>query len=73
MSYQLDKALEKYQIQISEYLCGSYVKNYFHGETNEFPAKVYEIINGTNEHEVKLVPKNPQNKGFFEKFFQLFS
>ena len=34
---------------------------------------VFEIINGINENEVNLVPKNTINKGFFEKFFQLFS
>jgi len=73
LSYQLDKVLEKYQIKISEYICGSYVKNYFQGEKNEFPAMVYKIINGINENEVKLVPKNTINKGFFEKFFDLFS
>ena len=73
LSYQLEKVLEKYQIKISEYISGSYVKDYFQGKRNEFPVMVYEIINGINENEVKIVPKNQINKGFFEKFFQLFS
>ena len=73
LSYQLEKILEKYQIKISKYISGIYVENYFQGKRNEFPVMVYEIINGINENEVKLVPKNTVNKGFFEKFFQLFS
>ena len=73
LSYQLEKVLEKYQIKISKYISGIYVENYFRGKRNEFPVMVYEIINGINENEVKLIPKNTINKGFFEKFFQLFS
>ena len=73
LSYQLEKVLEKYQIKISKYISGIYVENYFQGKRNEFPVMVYEIINGINENEVKLVPKSTINKGFFEKFFQLFS
>ncbi len=73
LSHQLDKVLEKYQIKISEYISESYVKNHFQGKRNEFPVMVYEIINGINENEVKIVPKNQINMGFFEKFFQLFS
>ncbi len=73
LSYQLEKVLEKYQIKISKYISWIYVENYFKGKRNEFPVMVYEIINGINENEVNLVPKNTLNKGFFEKFFQLFS
>ena len=32
-----------------------------------------KIIDGHNKNEVKLVNKTPKNKGFFEKFFDLFS
>ena len=73
LSYQLEKVLEKYQIKISKYISVIYVENYFQGKRNEFPVMVYEIINGINENEVMLVPKNTTNRGFFEKFFQLFS
>ena len=73
LSFQLEKILGKYQIKISKYISGNYVENYFQGKKNKFPVMVYEIINGINENEVKLVPKNTINKGIFEKFFQLFS
>ena len=33
----------------------------------------YKLKNGLNDNEVILIPKNVKNKGFFEKFFQLFS
>ena len=32
-----------------------------------------KIIGGYNKNEVKLVNKVSKNKGFFEKFFDLFS
>jgi hypothetical protein len=31
-----------------------------------------KLKNGLNKNEITLVSKNPENKGFFEKFFQLF-
>jgi hypothetical protein len=32
-----------------------------------------KLKNGLNKNEITLVSKNTENKGFFEKFFQLFS
>ena len=32
-----------------------------------------KLNDGLNKNEVQLVSKNKENKGFFEKFFQLFS
>jgi hypothetical protein len=32
-----------------------------------------QLNDGLNKNEVKLVSKTPENKGFFERFFQLFS
>ena len=47
--------------------------NFFKDEEIEYPLMIYKILSGINENEVQLVPKNKQKKGFFEKFFQLFS
>ena len=69
----LDKVLEKYQIKISQYMCGNYIKNFIEKDNNEISLVAYKLRNGYNEDEVNLVPKNTENKGFFEKFFQLFS
>ena len=71
--FKFDKILEKYQITISQYLNGNYVKNFFNEENIELSEMAYKLRNGHNDNEVILVPKNIENKGFFEKFFQLFS
>ena len=68
-----DKILEKYQIKINQYMDGIYISNLFKGKNLETPVMADKIKNGFNENEIALVPKNIKNKGFFEKFFQLFS
>ena len=69
---RFDKILEKYQIKITQYLNGSYVKNFFKKENLQLSEMAYNLRNGYNYNEVILVPKNIENRGFFEKFFQLF-
>ena len=68
-----DKLLKKYQIKVSRYMCGTYVNNFFTENTDELTLLAYKLKNGLNDNEVILVPKNRENKGLFEKFFQLFS
>jgi len=70
---KFDKILEKYQITISQYFNRNYVKDFFVEENFELSEMAYKLRNGYNDNEVILVPKNIENKGFFEKFFQLFS
>ena len=69
----LNKNLEKYQIKVSQYMCGNYIKNFFDNDQNEISLKAHRLINGQNINEVALIAKDIENKGFFEKFFQLFS
>ena len=73
--FALDKVLGKYQTQVSQYMCGDYVKNFFREDedNSELSGMASKIKDGFNTNEVILVPKNIENKGFFEKFFQLFS
>jgi hypothetical protein len=73
LSDHLEKILEKYQIKIKKYLNEKYITNFFIGQKTEFPVMICKILNGINQNEVQLVPKNRKNKGFFEKFFHLFS
>ena len=54
-------------------MCGNYVNNFSKIVNGELTEKIYKLKNGFNDNEVTLVPKNVKNKGFFEKFFQLFS
>tara|TARA_B100001094_G_scaffold72846_1_gene69143 strand:+ start:263 stop:967 length:705 start_codon:yes stop_codon:yes gene_type:complete len=69
----LDKILEKYQIRIDKFLDGKYLIEQSKDNKFELPNIANKIINGYNQNEVILVPKNLKNKGFFENFFQLFS
>ena len=69
---EVEKILEKYQIKISNYVDGNYVKNLFIEENFDLDVMVHKVQNGFNTNEVELIPKYLQKKGFFEKFFQLF-
>ena len=70
---KINKVLKKYQVELAGCIDGFYIKNYFVGEEMEISEIIYKIQNGFNENEVKLISKNSHKKGFFEKFFQLFS
>ena len=69
----INKVLEKYQIEIASCMDGNYIKNFFINDQIEFSEMIFKIQNGFNENEVKLIPKNTKKMSFFEKFFQLFS
>ena len=69
----LDKLLEKYQIQINQYMSGEYIQNFIDEDSGELSMMASKLKNGFNKNEVTLISKNIENKGFFEKFFQLFS
>ena len=70
--YDLNKTLENYQIKITKFLDGSYVKGNFSKDI-ELAEMSYKILCGYNQNEVIFVPKSTKKLGFFEKFFQLFS
>jgi hypothetical protein len=57
-------------------MSGRYIKSFFDKESNE-SIELFVMANelnvGLNKNEVQLVSKSKENKGFFEKFFQLFS
>ena len=69
----LNKVLEKYQIKITQYLNGNYIKFFFEKENIELSEMSHKLNNGYNKNEVLLVPKNIDNQGIFEKFFNIFS
>ena len=70
--YDLNKILENYQIKITKFLDGSYVKANF-SKDMEIAEMSYKILCGYNQNEVIFVPKSTKKLAFFEKFFQLFS
>ena len=54
----------------------SYIKSFFDIESKEsieLFVTANKLNEGLNKNEVQLVSKSKENKGFFEKFFQLFS
>ena len=69
----LNKVMQKYQIKISKFIDGKYVKNYFKDDELELSLATHKLINGFNDNEVIIVPKNKENEGFFERFFNFFS
>ena len=73
LTSQIESMLQKYHININEYLDSKYIKTLFQDNFSIISDLAYKVKSGFNENEVKLIPKNSQKKGFFEKFFQLFS
>ena len=68
-----EKLLEKHQIQVNQYMSAEYIQNFFGKDVEELSMMASKLKNGFNKNEVRLISKNIENKGFFEKFFQLFS
>ncbi len=69
---ELDEVFKKYQIKIIEYLDGNYIKKFTKNLNTDFYKLVYQIKNGLNEKEVKIITKKLGKVGIFEKFFQFF-
>ena len=72
-TFYFEKLLGNHQIKISRYMSGSYIKNFFKEDSLEISMMANKLNYGLNKNEVQLVSKNVKNRGFFEKFFQLFS
>jgi hypothetical protein len=54
-------------------MSGSYVKSFFGDDAMELCNMANKLNNGLNQNEVQLVSKSIEKRGFFERFFQLFS
>jgi hypothetical protein len=54
-------------------MCGNYIRNFTDEDNDKISITAYKLQNGLNKNEVIFVPKSQKNKGFFEKFFQLFN
>ena len=69
----ISNILEKYQIKTSHFLDEIYIRNLFHSNFTNISYAAYKVKRGFNPNEVRLTQRNSKNKGFFEKFFQIFS
>ena len=70
---EISNVLEKYQIKIDRIFEKKYIKSFFEGEHLDLSLIAFNIQSGHNHNEVNLVTKSMKKRGFFEKFFQLFS
>ena len=70
---KIENILKRYQIQVNNYLHEEYIKNFLEDKKLDVSQKAYKLLNGFNMNEVRITSKTIQKKGFFEKFFQLFS
>ena len=75
-TFNFNKLLDNHQIKIKRYMSGDYIKSFFDIESKE-SMELFVMANklndGLNKNEVQLISKSKENRGFFEKFFQLFS
>jgi len=70
---EISNVLEKYQIKLGCLIEKKYLKSFFEKEHLDESLIASKIQSGYNQNEIILVPKSMKKKGFFEKFFQLFS
>jgi len=69
----IEKTLKKFQISVNRILSASYIDKFTKDRDTNFFKMTSKIINGYNKNEVKIINKISKNKGFFEKFFDLFN
>ena len=70
---EIEKNLKRHHISINKILNADYVYKLSNSANIPFVEMASKIINGYNKNEVRIVSKTRKNKGFFEKFFNLFS
>ena len=70
--FEINKILENYQINISNYFDQNHIQTLFKGQNMVLSEMAYKSKLVYN-NEISLIPKNIKKTGFFEKFFQLFS
>ena len=70
---EISHVLEKYQIKVDRFFDRNYINNFSALDSLDLSIVASNLKNGQNHNEIDLVPKNHKIKGFFEKFFQLFS
>ena len=69
----IEKTLKNFQISVNRILSASYIYKFTNDRDINFFKMTSKIIDGYNKNEVNLVNKTSKNRGFFEKFFDLFN
>ena len=68
-----ESILKKYHILVNQILNAEYIKEFQDQQNPNIYTTASRIISGYNKNEISLVNKTLKSKGFFEKFFNLFS
>ena len=68
-----ESILKRYHVLVNQILNAKYIKQFQDQQNPNIYATASRIISGYNDNEIFLVNKPQKNKGFFEKFFDLFS
>ena len=69
----LENILKRYHISVNQAVSVEYLNQYFSQNEHKIFDMAEKIIAGCNENEIIFTNKSSKNKGFFEKFFNLFS
>ena len=65
--------LKRYHILVNQILNAEYIEQFQDQQNPNIYTTASRIISGFNNNEISLVNKTLKSKGFFEKFFDLFS
>ena len=65
--------LKRYHVLVNQILNAEYIKQFQDQQNPNIYTTASRIISGFNNNEISLVNKTLKRKGFFEKFFDLFS
>jgi len=68
-----ESILKRYHVLVNQILNAEYIKQFQDQQNPNIYTTASRIISGYNNNEIFLVNKPQKNKGFFEKFFDLFS
>ncbi len=70
---QLEQILKNYQVSINKILQFNYVNSFSTQNQKNLFEMSKLLLDGFNENEVLIIPKETKNKGYFERFFNLMS
>ena len=68
-----ESVLKRYHILVNQILNAEYIEQFQDQQNPNIYTTASRIISGFNNNEISLVNKTFKSKGFFEKFFNLFS
>jgi len=68
-----ESILKRYHILVNQILNAKYIEQFQDQQNPNIYTTASRIISGYNNNEISLVNKTLKSKGFFEKFFDLFS